>query len=157
ILLGYLGALGFGLTSLVALGLLIARQTRAALRTFAAGLLGTAVIAARATLSFLQKGQGFHVEGSEPTIVLTALSLLLAGAGQFLAALRSPRIYAAAFACAAGSLVLLAPPLLAGDFVQPFLSLPLLSLLGDSLRLAVSLLLASASLLIAVLPPRRRT
>jgi hypothetical protein len=39
ILLGYLGIAVFGLTSLTALGLLIARQAKAALITFAAGLL----------------------------------------------------------------------------------------------------------------------
>jgi hypothetical protein len=145
-LLGFLGVLVSGLTSLVALGLLIARQIKPALITFAAGLLVTAVIAA---LSFLQHGGGYDPDpddlGARLMIVLSAVTLLLAGAGQFISALQGPRPYAAAFGCAAGSMVFVAAPLL-GE----------VSLLGDSL-LAVSLLLALLSLMIAVLPPRRRT
>jgi hypothetical protein len=146
ILLGYLGALVLGITSLVALGLLIARQTKAALITFAAGLLVTAGIAALATLSFLQKGYGFYVEGSEPMILLTALSLVLAGAGQFVAALQGPRTYAAAFGCAAGSMV----------FLAAFPEHVSRTLPEVSLGLALSLLLAVLSLMIPVIPPRRR-
>src|SRR6266545_3533490 len=151
----YLGVLVLGITSLVAVGLLIFRLTKGARITFAAGLLSTAVIAALATLSFLQKGMGFYVEGSEPIIVLTTLSLLLAGAGQFVAALQSSRLYAAAFGCAAGSLAFLSAPFLGGEFVgmhvipQIFgVSSP--SLPGVSLGLALSLLLAVLSLMIAV-------
>jgi hypothetical protein len=139
ILLGYLGISVFGLTSLTALGLLIARRARAARVTFAAGLLVTAGIAALAALSFLQKGHGFYVEGSEPVIVLMALSLVVAGTGQFVAALQVPQTYAAAFGCAVGSMVFLAA--FPGH---------------GSLGLAPGLLLAVLSVLIPVLPPRRR-
>jgi hypothetical protein len=161
ILLGFLGILVLGITSLVALGLLIARRTRRALNTFAAGLLGTAVITAVAILSFLQKGQGFNQEGNEPTIVLMALSLLLAGAGQFSAAYRNSGTYGVAFGCAAGSMLFQAAPLLGMDALgmdgaQQVLGVRSLSLPGLSLGLALSLLLAVLSLLSAVLAPRRR-
>jgi hypothetical protein len=161
ILLGFLGVLVVGLTALVAFGLLIARKTRAALVTFTAGLLGATVLAALATLSFLQKGNGFYEEGSEPMIVLTVLSLLLAGGGQFITALRQPRIYGAAFGCAAGSMAFQAAPFLGLDALgmdgaRRALAVRSLSLPGVSLGLALSLLLAVLSLMIAVLPPRRR-
>ena len=64
ILLVYLAALMLGVASLVAFGLLIARQTRAALISFSSGLLCMALIVSLAILSFLQKGQGFGTEGS---------------------------------------------------------------------------------------------
>lgn len=93
-LLGFLGVLVSGLTSLVALGLLIARQTKPALITFAAGLLVTGVIAAIATVSFLQHGGGYDPDpddlGGRLMIVLSAVTLLLAGAGQFISALQGP-------------------------------------------------------------------
>jgi hypothetical protein len=57
LLLGYLAVLAFGSASLVALGLRIARLTRGALITFATGLLVATVIAALATLSFLDLKQ----------------------------------------------------------------------------------------------------
>jgi hypothetical protein len=137
-LLGYLGVLVSGLTSLVALGLLIARQTKPALITFAAGLLVTAVIAAIAALSFLHHGGGYDPDdlGGRLMIVLSAVILLLGGAGQFIAAFQGPQAYAAAFGCAWGSMVFLAAPLLG----------------GLSLLMAVSLLLAVLSLMTAVLP-----
>src|SRR5207247_2607891 len=69
--LAALGILVLGSAFLVALGLAIAGKTRAAVMTFAVGLLGAAVIASLATLSFLQKGMGFYEEGSEPVIALT--------------------------------------------------------------------------------------
>lgn len=144
-LLGYLGIAVFGLTSLTALGLLIARLAKAARITFAAGLLVTAGIAALASLSFLQKGHGFYVEGSEPVIVLTALSLVLAGTGQFVAALQRPQTYAAAFGCAAGSMVFPAALVFLAAFPG-----------HGSLGLAPCLLLAVLSLMIPVIPPRRR-
>jgi hypothetical protein len=109
ILLGYLGVLLFAVTSLAALALLIARQTRGALILFATGLLCGEVIAALATLSFLAP-EFNHDGGESPLIVLTALSLLLGGIGQLVAALRSPRNYAAPLGCSAASLVLLATP-----------------------------------------------
>jgi hypothetical protein len=142
IFLGYLAALVFGGTSLMAVGLLIARLTKAALVVFASGLLCATVIAALAALSFLRRE--FNQEGSGAMIVLAALTLLLAGAGQFVAALRSPRCYAAAFGCAAGSIVYGAVAGLGGGDALPW-KLPA----GPG----VSLLLAAASMMIAVLLP----
>jgi hypothetical protein len=147
--LGCLGVLVLGITSLVALGLRIARRTQGALLTFAVGLLGTAVLAAVAMLSFLERGRGFYQEGSDATIVIMALSLLLAGTGQFIAALRIPGSYGVAFAWAAGSMVLLASLLLGRGSLE-FLSLP-----GVNLGLALSLLLAVLSLMSAVVPRRK--
>jgi hypothetical protein len=121
ILLGYLAVLALGGPSLAALGLLIARKTKMARIFFAAGLLAAGAIAAAATLTFLARE--YNPDGREtPWIVLSALSLLLAGAGQFVAALRGPWAYAAAQGCAAGSLALLASPSLSGDWGGPVLS-----------------------------------
>jgi hypothetical protein len=153
-LLGYLGILVFGLTSLPALGLLIARKTTAARILFAAGLWVAAVIVAVAVLSFLQRE--FHGDELWPLIVLAALVLLLSGTGQFVAALRSPRTYGAALACAAGAMAFLAAPLLGGDFAGILLSARDLNPAAVRLIQALSLLLAAASLMIAFFPPQRR-
>jgi hypothetical protein len=154
--LGYLALLAFGIASLVAVGLLIARRTGRARITFAAGVLVTAVIAALAGLSFLTRGQGFYEEGSEPAIAFTALTFLLAGAGQFVAAFHGSRTYAAALACAAGSLGLLAAPLLGGDAGAQIPGVRFLVAVGLISWPWASLLLAVLSLMVAVLPPRRR-
>ena len=76
---------------------------------FAGGLLGTAIIVSLAALSYLPDR-----DETNPLIVLTALSLFLAGAGQFVAAFRGPQTYAATLACAAGSVFFLAATLLKG-------------------------------------------
>jgi hypothetical protein len=157
-LLGYLGILVFGITSLVALGLRITRRTREALLTFAAGLLSMTLIAAVAILSFLL----FYEEGREPTIMIMALSLLVAGGGQFIAALRSPGSYGVAFGWAAGSLAFQAAPFLGIDAVGmrgagQVLGVRSLSLPGVNLGLALSLLLAVLSLMSAVVSPRKKT
>jgi hypothetical protein len=152
-LLGYLALLVFAIASLAAFGLLIVRLTRAARILFAAGLLCATGIAAVATLTFL--GGEFPEHGYGTVIVLTALTLLSAGAGQFVAALRRPRAYAAALACAAGSLVLLAAPLLSGDAGG---RIPGLRQRWGAIGLvppaAAGLLLSVAGLTIAVLPYR---
>src|SRR5262249_17487278 len=145
LLLGYLAVLVFGIASVVALGLCIARLTRAARIVFASGLLGATLIAALAALSFLQRE--FHPQGNKALIVLAALTLLLAGLGQFVAALRSPRTYAAALGCAAASLAFLSAPVLGTEVlgtpvVHQVLGARSLSLPGVSLGLALSLLLA---------------
>ena len=153
ILLGYLAVPVFGLAALLSLGLWAARRARAALLVFAAGWMGAAVILALATLTFLDRE--YHREGSGPPLVVAAVGLFVAGVGQFVAALRGPRVYAPAFACTAVSLGLLVAPCL-GDRVSNHLgvSVPLterqvdLVLLGF---LAAGLLPASASLLLAVL------
>lgn len=144
ILLGLLATVGSGATSVVALGLLIARRATAALRLFAAGLLAAAVVFAIATLSFLEDGQGFHDEGTEPLIIAMALSLLLAGIGQFIAALRSPRTYAVSLGWAAASIVI---PLVAAGLADG--SIRNVVAMGWVLT-TFSLLLAGVSLAVAV-------
>jgi hypothetical protein len=160
ILLGYLGVLVLGVAFLVALGLSIAGRYRAALVIFAGGLLGTAITAAIATLSFLKKGMGFYVEGSEPLIALITATILLAGTGQFVAALRASG-YGIAFLCAMGSMLFLATPLMAGDAfgwigVVHVLGMSSSSLPWLNIGLAISVFLAAASMASALLPPARR-
>jgi len=159
--LGLLGVPAFGIVSLVAFGLWIAGKTSAARITFASGVMGAALVAALATLSFLERGMGYHREGSDPTIVLAALTLVVAGAGQFLAALRRPHVFGAAFGFAAVSMVLLAIPMAGADLFRLgelsslfFVSSPSLPWLP--LGLALSTAFAVPSLLIAVVPAERR-
>jgi hypothetical protein len=144
ILLGFLSILVLGCTALVALVLLVVRKSTAARFLFAAGMLLATVIMAIAALSFLQRE--YSPEGNEPPIVLAALTLLLAGAGQFAAAFRSPSTYGAALAFAAGSILYMAAggP---GETHVVHWELP------EGPR--VSLLLAAASVMLAVLPTRR--
>ena len=145
------GFLFFGVTSLVALGLLIARQARPAMIVFATGWLCGAGILALATLTFLERQ--FHPDGHEALIVLTALSVLLGGAGQFVAALRGGRAYGVAVGCAAAAFVVLTVGLLVGTDVL------YLGEFGRPLRdnhvplAAASLALAAASLAVAILVP----
>jgi hypothetical protein len=148
-LLGYLAILVFAITSLVALGLLIARLIAPARILFAAGLACAAGIAGVALLSFHQ--EDFRDEASVPMIALTALSFLLAGTGQLVAAIRSPRTYGAAFGCAAASIVIVvAFPFLGADIIGGFGQ----SLVGLGVPLAVaSMLPAMASLMIASFLP----
>ena len=153
ILLGYLAILLLAITSLVALGLLIARLTSAARILFAAGLLSATLVAAFATLTFLEGGRPEPQESL--LLVLTALTLLLAGAGQFVASLRDPRTYAAALACAAGSLLLLASPMLGGDAGAAIPGIRYLFAAGLVPLVSTSLLLSGAGLIIAVVLPSR--
>jgi hypothetical protein len=152
-LLGFLGIGVLGLTSLVALGLLIARKTTAARIVFAAGLLSAAVIVAVAVLSFLSRE--FHGDEVWPQLVLTALILLLSATGQFVAAVRRPRTYGAALACAVGAMLFLAT-LLQGDFVASVIRGRDLNPAAVRFIQALSLLLALASLMIALFPRQRR-
>jgi hypothetical protein len=143
-MLGFAGVVALGVASLVALVLLVARKATAARFVFAAGMLLAAVIVAAAVLTFLQS-EYLHEGDSAGLIVLAAATLLLAGAGQFVAAFRGPGIYGAALAFAAGSILYPATGGLGGTHV-PW-GLP------EGPR--VSLLLAAASVLLAVLPTRR--
>src|SRR5262245_25397123 len=140
----------FGFTSLMALGLLVARKITIARIAFASGLLLATLILATAALSFLQKQ--FHGDEHWPIIVLSALVLLLSGIGQFIAALRSPRSYGAALACAAAGLLLLAALLLGGDFAAGLIRVRDLSPVAVRFLQALSLFLALASLVIALFP-----
>lgn len=153
ILAGYLAVLEFAITAVVAFGLLIARRTKGARTVFAAGLWCATIIAGLAVLSFL--APEFGHDASLALIALTMASLLLAGAGQFVAALQGARTYAASFGCAALSLMLLASPLLAGDWGAQILGrIGLIDLpqLGIPLLVVASLLAAMASVGIAAVP-----
>src|SRR5262249_45476191 len=137
---------------LVALGLWIGRRTRAARITFAAGLLSATALLAVAALTLLG---GEALEQPFSTLdVLGVLTLLLAGSGQFIAALQSPRTYAAGLGCATASLVLMAAPLLSGDAGLQIPGVHLLLKAVGFVPLALtSLLLAVASLMLAVVLP----
>src|SRR5262249_37675138 len=128
--------------------------TAAARIVFAAGWLLAAIIVSVAALSFLQRE--YHGAEDWPLIVLTVASLLLAAAGQFLAAVRNPRAYGAAVAYAVGALVFLWAPGLGGDFPAAVISPRDLSPVAIRLIQALSLLLAAASLMVALFPPRRK-
>ena len=144
----YLAVIVFGVVSLVALGLLIGRLIKASRIVFASGFLCATLIATLATLSFLDR-QFNHDNRDTLFIVRVCAILLLAGAGQLVAALRSPRAsYAAAFGCAAGAILYGIGVAMAGSDALP-LRLPH--------GAAVCLVLAAASMAIAVLPPRRTT
>jgi hypothetical protein len=135
-----------GVMALVALVLLIARQTTPARIVFASGLLAATVITALGVLTFFDRQ--FHHEGDEGAILFSTLILLLAGVSQFIAAVRNPRAYAAAFGCAAGALAYGTVAGMAGSDILYPAKLPA--------GAGVSLLLAVASLMIAVLPPSHR-
>jgi peptidoglycan/LPS O-acetylase OafA/YrhL len=145
LLLGYLAVFVLGGALLVALGLLVAGLTRASKFLFASGFLLAALIAAVAALSFLDP-QFNHGDDSTETFLLVlgvAVIFLLAGAGQFIAAFRGPRRYAAALACALVALAIGMAAFFGGIDVVPF-KLP-----GAA---AVSILLVLASVVIAVVP-----
>ncbi len=149
-LAGFLAVFVFGITSLMSFGLLIVRHTRTARIVFAGGLLSAAVIAASGILSFF--APEFYHQADTPLIVVTSASLLLAGAGQFVAAFRGARTYAAAFGCTTLSLVLVVSPLLGVDWGRRLLGGLGLKLaeLGVPLLVAASLLPAVVSVGIAV-------
>jgi hypothetical protein len=131
-----------GVPALAALAFLLARRPRRALTWFSTALLCEAILGA--ALYFIL----IAVEPDLPPIVLTGLSLLLAGAGQFVAALRTPRTYAVAlpFAVAAVVVVVVGIPSIGLSHVPNWRSLPVT---------LTSLALAAASLIIAVLFPFR--
>jgi hypothetical protein len=149
ILLLYLSLFLFGIGTLVAVGLWITGFNRGALLTFASGQLASALVAAFAALTFLDP-QFFHGDDSSGMILLTTAILLLAGTGQFIAAIRCPRNYGAALACGAVSILFLAGSSFQGDWIG-------LRAIRFHSRPDVALLLAVACLAIAMLPARRRT
>jgi hypothetical protein len=143
----YLAVLLFGVTTLTALGLLAARHTKPARVLFATGVLGAALAVAAALLSFL--APEFRPGTDVPLVVVASLSLSLAGAGQFAAALRGGRAYAAALGCAAASVTLAAFPWL-GVLWGP--GVPSLGWLGVPFVAAAGLLAAAASVAVALFP-----
>lgn len=153
ILLGYFAVFLFGMVSLVALGLWAARRPRAARVLFAAGLLAGAVIFAGGLLSFLDPGSGRGPE--DLLVIVAALSLCLAGAGQFAAAVRG-RAYGAALACSAVALALTASPLFGWGWRAEALFRRLgvsLAQQGFPILVLVGLLPATTSLVLRLLPP----
>jgi hypothetical protein len=148
ILLLYLSLIVFGIGTLAAIGLWIARFNRGALLTFASGQLLSALVAVFAALTFLdpQFARGDNILGM---ILLSSAILLLAGGGQFIAALRCPRTYGAALACGALSILLLSLSS-QGDWI---------GMAGIKLRSSpdVALLLALGCFVISLLPQQRQT
>ena len=135
--------------ALAAVALLLTRRPRQALRLFAASLLCEAVV--WAAFCFL-------LGWSSLPIGLTGLSLLVAGSGQFVAALRNPRTYAVTLGLAAAAVLVLVAGTSVGYRVLDRLNVPpeVLNRLPDwqSLPVAVtSLALAGASLMVVVLVP----
>jgi hypothetical protein len=157
----YLGLTGLFLLPAFAAGvLLLARRPQLALMLFAPALLCVAVAWAVFFLSFL--ASGYSAQFILP-VVLMGLSLLLAGSGQFVAALRSPRTYAVVLGFATGAvLVIMAGPILSAGLynLTPKWLNGLVYLYWGRLPMVVtSLALAVASLMIAVFFPfgsRRR-
>ena len=153
ILLGYLAVLVFLVVSLVALGLLIARLPKASMILFAVGLFCAAVIASIATLSFLERE--VRHDASQTMLTLVALIFLVAGAGQFIAAIRNARTYAASLAFAAASIGYTVFAVVVGGDV--FARVAGEGALHWFLHAGpgIGLLLATISMLIAILPAPR--
>jgi hypothetical protein len=127
------------LLAVVAGGLLFTGRPEQARKSFSAAILGLAVAAAFMTPA-VQPGDVMRRWWGP--ILLLVLSLLLAGTGQFLAAFRGPRTYAASLGCAAGSMAFAAAPL-------AFVGMD--SSIRVGLAAASCLLLAVASPMIAAL------
>lgn len=154
LLLGYVAVLVFAVTTLAALGVLVAKSARLARIVFAGGLLGANVLAAVAVLCLFIPG--FQRDIHALAAILAAVSVLLSGIGPFLASLRSGgTAFALAVACAALSLMLAGSPMLGGDWSVKILGDGGLKLLELGLPLLVlfSPLPAIASLLIGLLWP----
>ncbi len=144
----------------MALGLSIAGRNRAALILFASGLLllsfMTAFVGLWAFMDAITDQNNRLTVEDEALFGMVALSLFLAGTGQFVAATRKPRSYLVVFGCMIVSLLFLGFASFAeADFFA--------NLLGDfnrflpekKLPLAMaSFLLALAGLIIAVLPQK---
>jgi hypothetical protein len=105
--------------ALAATGSLLARRPHQALALFATALLCEAVLCAALCFLLLWTDWGFDLREGLP-VTLTGLNLLLAAAGQFVAALRGPRTYAIALAFAVGAVLVI----LAGTQVSYWLHLP---------------------------------
>src|SRR5262249_55490039 len=118
----------------VACGCLLAGRPKQAAKSFAPVPLIWAVSVPLFGTVF---GERFNKNPPLPTL-LFVLILLLAGAGQFIAAFRGPRTYAVALGCAVVSIALLVKSVLFGSF-------------PENSTVALSLPLAVASLTIALL------
>jgi len=142
LLLGFVAALVLGGTCLVAIGHWIARRSDQGLRLFAIGLLSTAVVAAFAVLSFLAR----EINDPPPTVIclLTALSLVVGGSGQFVANRQGRGAYGAALVCTLGSIGFVVAAFMVTEYGQYVLNARNLCLSG------LSLVLAAASMIIGL-------
>ncbi len=138
-----------GGAALVAFGFLLAQRTRVARIVLASGFLGAVLIAALGVLTFL--GREYRQGESAATFVVIAASLCLAGAGQFVGALRNGQTFAAAFGCSAVSLLLVSAPLFGSDWGVELVREGLTERLPFAVL--VSLLPALASVGIAIFLP----
>ena len=160
ILLWYLAAIVFAITSLVAFGLMLARKTTAARIVFAAGLLCPAVATLPVFLGWLEPAANDARSGDRVPLVLLVLaelSFLLAGLAQFIASLRSGRPYAVALGCALGAITFVATAgLCESDFGSRILGGQLATALARlELPLEIAgLFMAFVSLMIAIFFPR---
>ncbi len=111
--------------------------------------LGAVLIAALGVLTFL--GREYRQGESAATFVVIAASLCLAGAGQFVGALRNGQTFAAAFGCSAVSLLLVSAPLFGSDWGVELVREGLTERLPFAVL--VSLLPALASVGIAIFLP----
>jgi hypothetical protein len=143
ILLGYLAVLVFATVFLVALGLWFAGKSAAARIVAAVGLFATTIIGALASLTCL--APAYYRDSDAPLIVETSLSLILAGTGQFVAALRNRRMYGASLVCAIVAITYATLAGLGGSDVLP-LKLPA----GP----AIGILLGLVSMIVAFRRPR---
>jgi len=141
------------LPALTAVGYFLARRPQQARTLLAAALLGEAVVWAAfcfLLLPMVRHANADSILDQLPIgLGLTGLSLLLAGSGQFVAALRGPRTWTPALGLAAGAVLVI----LAGTSCSIVLPEEWLDRMPTwhSLPVAVtSLLLAAASLLVAV-------
>jgi hypothetical protein len=143
--------------ALVAVGLLLGRRPHQARTVFATALLCEAVLCAALCFLLLWTDWRFDLRRGLP-VGLMGLSLLLAGAGQFVAALRGPRPFAVALAFAVGAAAVIVAGTPVRFHILDWVDVPLAWLDAfpdwNSLVWAVpSLALAVASLLSAALLP----
>jgi hypothetical protein len=148
--------------ALAAVGLWLAGRTYPARVLFATALLCEAILWAASCFLILWVDLPSDLWRGL-AVALTGLSLLLAGAGQFVAALRSPRTFAVALAFAAGAVAVIVVGTPLRYHVRDWVDVPLawLDVFPDWTSLVVaipSLALAIATLMSAVLlssGPRR--
>jgi threonine/homoserine efflux transporter RhtA len=118
--------------------LLLAQRVRESRFSFAGGMLLATIVAAVAILSFLQQEYRHNVVALE--IVGVALMVLMTGIGPFIAAFRGAWRYVASLTCALTALTVGTSAAATG-------------IVNLTAGLAVSAILALASVVIAVLPP----
>ena len=148
----FLAFLIFGITTLVAIGMLFFQKSRQARLLFSGGFLCGTVIVALSLLSFFERQ--YRHNNSTTLIVISIVTLCLAGAGQYLAARRNGLTFVMAFACSTIALILMCYPQYGPFRYENQTSFELmLEKLGVTPLSAASLPVAVASLGIAFLLP----